>query len=220
MKQLAKCIDSGLAPVQTTLDEVAGYVVDLRLINGTLDPNTGSTSERLADFEEIAFGLRATPSPIHDHMAGTMERFAPGLFVGDDDLCADGDPPGDDAATAGDSNDGPSDDNHDTLPSDNLALERWFRHPKGHERRIHGHAHAGVRIVHEGPTLLPTLDAHLRHPAPFTAEDLIPSLHATAPPCQRDAESRRKIMRRARSRKQRPILLADLERRYKLVLGS
>jgi hypothetical protein len=33
------------------------------------------------------------------------------------------------------------------LPVDNLALERAFRLPKGHERRIHGHAHAGVRIV-------------------------------------------------------------------------
>lgn len=119
------------------------------------------------------------------------ERFAPGLFAGGDD----------------------------TLPSDNLDLERWFRLPKRHERRIHGHAHAGVRIVYEGPTLLPTLDAHRRHPEPFTADEQAPSRHAAVPACQRDAESRRKIMRRARSRKQRPILLADLERRYSLVLG-
>ena len=27
-------------------------------------------------------------------------------------------------------------------PRDNLDLERWFRQPKGHERRIHGHKHA------------------------------------------------------------------------------
>ena len=33
---------------------------------------------------------------------------------------------------------------------DNLDLERWFRLPKSHERRIHGHRHAGVRIVLEG----------------------------------------------------------------------
>jgi len=32
---------------------------------------------------------------------------------------------------------------------DNLDLERWFRLPKSHERRIHGHRHAGVRIVQE-----------------------------------------------------------------------
>jgi hypothetical protein len=193
-------------------------VVDLRLIYGTLDPATGPASERLADFEEIAFGFRTTPSPMHDHMAGMMKRWAPGLFVGDDacDACGDDDPPGDAEAPADDN----SEDNHGTLPSDNLDLERWFRHPKGHERRIHGHAHAGVRIVHEGPTLLPTLDAHLRHPVPFSAKELIPSLHATAPPCQHDTERRRKIMRHARSRKHRPILLADLELRYRPFLGS
>jgi hypothetical protein len=33
---------------------------------------------------------------------------------------------------------------------DNLDLERWFRLPKSHERRVHGHRHAGVRIVQEG----------------------------------------------------------------------
>src|SRR4029453_9552291 len=32
------------------------------------------------------------------------------------------------------------------LPQDNLDLERWFRQPKGHERRIHGHRHVGVRL--------------------------------------------------------------------------
>ena len=45
---------------------------------------------------------------------------------------------------------------------DNLDLERWFRLPKSHERRIHGHRHAGVRIVQEGPTLVLVLDAHHR----------------------------------------------------------
>ena len=30
---------------------------------------------------------------------------------------------------------------------DNLDLERWFRLPKSHERRIHGRRHAGIRIV-------------------------------------------------------------------------
>ncbi len=30
---------------------------------------------------------------------------------------------------------------------DNLDLERWFRLPKSHERGIHGHRHARIRIV-------------------------------------------------------------------------
>ena len=45
------------------------------------------------------------------------------------------------------------------MPRDNLDLERWFRVPKGHERRIHGRCHAGVRIVQEGATMLLALDA-------------------------------------------------------------
>jgi hypothetical protein len=48
------------------------------------------------------------------------------------------------------------------LPHDILELERWFRLPKGHERRIHGHRHAGVRLVQQGATLLPALDAQRR----------------------------------------------------------
>jgi hypothetical protein len=98
---------------------------------------------------------------------------------------------------------------------DNLDLERWFRLPKSHERRIHGHRHAGVRIVQEGPTLVHALDAHAAHPGPFTVDDLLEYRTAREPPCQKQALNRRKIMRKARSKKQRPILLADLERRYR-----
>jgi len=97
---------------------------------------------------------------------------------------------------------------------DNLDLERWFRLPKGHERRIHGHKHAGVRIVQEGATLVLALDAHVAHPGPFTAADLSPYQKATAPACQAEAIHRRKIMRKARSKKKRKLLLDNLERRY------
>jgi hypothetical protein len=98
---------------------------------------------------------------------------------------------------------------------DNLELERWFRLPKSHERRIHGRRHAGVRIVQEGPTLLLALDAHVAHPEPFTAEELLPYRTARLPVCQRQALRRRKVMRKARSKKKRPLLLAELERRYR-----
>ena len=120
-------------------------------------------------------------------MGDVMASFAPGLFVGGEDR---------------------------DLPQDNLDLERWFRQPKGHERRIHGHRHAGVRLVQEGPTLLLALDAHLEHPGLFRAEDLRPYRHAPAPTCQRQAMHRRTVMRQARSKKRRPLLLAELERRY------
>lgn len=193
MKQLVTCIDKGIAPVQATLDQVAIHVADLRVVYSTLDPATGSRNDRRNDFDEMADIFRASASSIGMAMAGVMDRFAPGLFVKVYNAA---------------------------LPNDNLDLERAFRLPKGHERRIHGHAHAGVRIVIEGPTLLPTLDAHARHPTPFAAEDLIGYQDAPTPPSQRAAELRRTIMRRARSRKERPKLLAELERRYKDSLGS
>ena len=86
-------------------------------------------------------------------------------------------------------------------PQDNLALERWFRLPKRHQRKINGRRHAGVRIVQEGPTLLLTLEAHQSQPGPFSAEDLLPYRDAQEPPAQTQALQRRKIMRKARSKK-------------------
>jgi hypothetical protein len=126
--------------------------------------------------------------PIHQRMVQVMVSFLAGLFVG-----------------AG---------RFESI-RDNLDLERWFRLPKGHERRIHGHRHAGIRIVLEGPTLVAALDAHAAHPGPFTVDDLLPYRAAREPPCQTEARNRRTIMRKARSPKKRPLLLADLERRYR-----
>src|SRR6516162_6138752 len=87
------------------------------------------------------------------------------------------------------------------FPADNVDLERWFKGPKGHERRIHGHGHAGVRIVRQGPTLMLALDAHVHHDGPFTVDDLEPYGHARVPESQQQAVERGKIMRQARSRK-------------------
>src|SRR5271163_2324625 len=61
LMQLVTCIDKGLAHTQATLEEVARDVVELRLVYSTLDPDLGSTRSRRADFDEIAFGYRATP---------------------------------------------------------------------------------------------------------------------------------------------------------------
>jgi len=125
---------------------------------------------------------------MHQQMAQVMRSFGAGLFVG--------------AGT------------YEQI-QDNLDLERWFRLPKSHERRIHGHRHAGIRIVLEGATLVPALDAHVAHPEPFTADDLLPFRAAREPSCQTEALHRRKTMRKARSTKKRPMLLADLERQYR-----
>jgi len=184
---LAGYIDRGLSSVQAAQEDVRQQGVEVGVIHATLDPSSGPCDQRQERFQVLREQLQDSDDPVRQHMGRVMASFAPGLFVGGEE--AEG-------------------------PPDNLDLERWFKQPKGHERRIHGHQHAGVRLVQEGPTLMLALDAHLEHPGPFTAEDLWPYRDAPAPACQRQAIQRRTIMRQARSKKKRSLLLAELERRY------
>jgi hypothetical protein len=177
LKGLAGCIDRGLAHVQGQQQEVRRQLHDVQRVAGTLDVTQGSATERQTQFTRLQEEFADLQTPWYRHLATIMTSFAVGLFAGGDEL---------------------------THLHDNLDLERWFRIPKGHERRIHGHRHAGIRIVQEGPTLLLALDAHEAHPGPFTAEDLQPYQDAAAPQCQADAIHRRKIMRKARSKKNEP----------------
>src|SRR5437870_5852779 len=181
-------MDRGLDVVREALTKVKTYVQDLQAVDRTLRPNDETTGEE----REAQFILRrqeweSSADPMHQHFAKMMRSFEPGLFVGGE--AAD-------------------------FPTDNLDLERWFKGPKGHERRIHGHRHAGVRIVRQGPTLMLALDAHVHHEEPFTVDALTPYRLAGVPQSQQEAVERGKIMRQARSRKKRPALLADLEKRY------
>jgi hypothetical protein len=157
-------------------------------VAATLGPGTEDVTEREEKFEAWIDRFEATEDPIRHGMATVMLSFLAGLFVGE-------------AEYEG--------------VRDNLDLERWFRLPKGHERRIHGRRHAGIRLVLEGATLVPALDAHPAHPSRFTADDLLPYRGAREPSCQTEARKRRTIMTKARSPKQRPLLLAELERRYR-----
>ena len=186
--RLADCIDRGLEHVQAEQEPIREYVKDLEKVAATLEVGGESSADRQEKFKELIDQFERDEDPIRQHMATLMISFLAGLFVG-----------------AG---------KFEEI-KDNLDLERWFRLPKSHERRIHGHRHAGVRIVQDGPTLLLALDAHAAHPGPFTAADLLPYRTAREPPCQREALNRRKIMRKARSKKKRPLLLAELEKRYR-----
>lgn len=185
---MAGCIDRGLNAVAAEQVTLRGYVKDIAAVAATLEPETASCAERQQQFEALRERFESSKGPIYRPMAQVMMSFAAGLFVGEDTFVS---------------------------ITDNLDLERWFRIPKSHERRIHGHRHAGIRIVLEGPTLVHALDAHAAHPEPFTVAELLPYRTAEEPPCQTQALHRRKIMRKARSKKKRPILLADLERRYR-----
>lgn len=188
---MAGCIDRGLDEVRAEQVTLRAYVQDVAEVAATLKPGAEDCAKRKEKFEELSARFERADDPIHQHMVKVMLSFIAGLFVGGDKFEA---------------------------LTDNLDLERWFRLPKSHERRIHGHRHAGVRIVIEGPTLVHALDAHVAHPEPFSVDDLLPYRRAREPTCQLQARHRRKIMRKARSKKTRPLLLADLERRYRETL--
>ena len=173
--------------VAETQKLTAAYVETIRQVDATLDPTSDGWAQRKRHYNAIGRELLADDDSIRQQMGRVMTSFKPGLFAGG----------------------GRAD-----LPRDNLDLERWFRLPKGHERRIHGRAHAGVRIVQEGATMMLALDAHRHHPQPFTAEELGPYRDATAPESQKKAIQRRKVMRTARSTTKRGRLLRTREDRY------
>jgi hypothetical protein len=175
--------------VRPEQEVIRRHVETIAEIAVALDPAEGWSDSRESDFDAILVRLDGGggEDPIFRHMSSLMHRFRAGLFVGGDEM--DG-------------------------VRDNLELERWFRLPKGHERRIHGHRHAGVRIVQEGATMVHALDAHLNHAEPFDVDDLFQYRSARVPECQNQAIHRRKVMRKARSKTKRPKLLEELERRY------
>ena len=187
MRKVQGCIDLGLQAVAGEQQQIQEYVKEVKRVEATLDPSTGSVQQRKRRFHWLKRRLKKSGDGVRMQMAVVMVGFMAGLFCGSE---------------------------VDPEIRDNLDLERWFRLPKGHERRIHGHKHAGVRLVQEGATLMPTLDAHKGREGPFQAKELLGYKDAEPPKQEQEAMHRRKIMRRARSKKQRAILLAELERRY------
>ena len=159
----------------------------MKRVEAALDPSKGSVRQRKRRFARLGRRLKKSGDGVRIKMAVVMVAFSAGLFCGPE---------------------------VDQEIRDNLELERWFRLPKGHERRIHGRRHAGVRLVQEGATLMPALDAHKDREEPLPAEELLGYKDAKLPSQEREALHRRAVMRRARSKTQRPILLAELERRY------
>ena len=188
MRKLQGCIERGLQEVASEQEQINGYVKEVKRVEATLDPTKGSCKQRKRRFARLKRQLKNSGEKVRVQMAVVMVAFSAGLFCGPE---------------------------VDQEIRDNLDLERWFRLPKGHERRSHGHKHAGVRLVQEGATLMPALDAHKDREEPFQAEELLGYKDAKPPRQEQEAMHRREVMRRARSKKQRPILLAELERRYR-----
>jgi hypothetical protein len=165
VKRLIEIIDKGLDAVSEKQAKIKEQVKKLRKIDRCLDPKRGNHEKRRLAFEKLQGLFSAEEDDVYCHMAKFMKSFSPGLFIGGDDS---------------------------DLPRDNLDLERFFKTTKGHERRIHGRRHTGTRLVIEGPTLIPVLDAHLSHPQPFTISDLMPYFSTEIPKAQTKAEQRKK----------------------------
>lgn len=174
LKRLYDCIQRGLSIYHQEQGPIENSMKDIKRVFETLNPENGVLTIRQAEFRQLTTEFAQTADPITSHMSDIMESFEGGLFVGSDDL---------------------------DIPGDNLDLERWIKKPKGHERRIHGHQHVGLRMVCEGPTLLPALDAHLSRTTPFTYQELLPYVEAEVPESQRRSMERHRIMKKASSKK-------------------
>lgn len=176
LKRLKGFIDRGVADQQESFTRVREYTDQVRQVMDLLTDQDGAPlAERGSQFAAKIEAFQCfADDVVYSHFVKVMTSFQPGLFAGADMT---------------------------SHPRDNLDLERWFRSPKSHERRVHGHRHAGVRIVRDGPTLAPTLDAHASHPGVFTREDLFPFRMASPPPSQLASQQRHSIMLKSRSKK-------------------
>ena len=170
--------------VAPTRQKAQRQLADIRLVAATLDPKTGSLARRRRRFARLQEKYSRSAVPSQKQLSKQMASWIVGMFV---------------VVVA-------------KVPYDNLDLERFFRIPKGHERRIHGHKHVGMRVVREGATLLPTLDVHHQRAELFTAEQLLPYRNHPIPVDQIEAQHRHQVMRRAASTKQRPELLQELNK--------
>lgn len=176
LDRLKGFIDRGVAEQQDTFSRVRGYTDQVREVVEILTVQEGASlvGREPLFAAKLAELQSLCDDKIYHSMAKMMTSFQVGLFAGADLT---------------------------DYPHDNLDIERWFRGPKSHERRIHGHKHAGIRIVREGATLIPTLDAHAQHPGIFTEQDLTRFCTATAPASQLASQQRHGVMQKSRSKK-------------------
>ena len=169
MKRLAACIDRGREVAREALTQGGHYVQDLRAVDGLLRPSDEAPGEeREAQCVALWQEGEASVAPMHQQCAKVMSSVEPGVFVGEEEA---------------------------DFSADNGDVERWFKRPKGRERRMHGRRHVGVRLVPQGPTLMLVLDAHVHHNGPLTVDDLEPYRHSRVPASQQEAVEPGKIMR-------------------------
>lgn len=173
LEKLQACIEQGMGIYEKSKKRIRGLLDVVTETERLLSPDAGPSEKRQKRFHTLGLRLNKKSSK-YKEMGKLMLSFEDGLFAGGDTL---------------------------DLPIDNLDLERWFKTPKGHQRRITGRRHAGTTIVYEGPTLIPTLDAHLTVDTPFRAAELLNFIDAQAPTSQIEGLKRKKLMSQASSKK-------------------
>jgi hypothetical protein len=174
LKRLHTTIQRGLERYAQDACRIAAGMGMMYGVWGLLYPRIGTRRSHRDEFQQLAHQTAQHPEPILKHIGDVMQHFEQGLFCGEDTL---------------------------ELPEDNLELERWFKGPKGHERRIHGRQHVGERLIIEAPTFIPAFDAHCVRTSPFTVQELLPYAMVGIPESQHQAVIRHQLMRKARSKK-------------------
>lgn len=111
MKRLHSYIKRGLSIYYSEQKEVEKYTNEIKIVANTLNSETGKLKNRLAKFRRLKSRFKNADDLIKNQMSEIMHSFRALLFVGDDNL---------------------------SIPKAYLDLERWFKKPKGHERKIHG----------------------------------------------------------------------------------
>ena len=187
LSRLAGCIDEGLDEVEESKRSIRDYVEVIEEVAATLEPGAEDCTERQEKFEALIDRFEATEDPIHQHMAAVMVSFLAGLFVGE----------------------GSSKRSWTTsIWSGGFACRRATSGGStAIATRGFGWSWKGRRWCMRWTRTTATPGRSRWRPAALS--------NSREPPCQTEARDRRKIMRKARSKTKRPILLAELERRYR-----
>ncbi len=154
LERIQDCIEKGMQVYEQSKDKILEMLEFVIQVDSFLDPLKGSSGERKSKFSRLANKLVKRRNSNLKKMGKIMLSFQPGLFSDGDNI---------------------------DLPIDNLDFESLFKKPKGHQGRINDRRHVGTRIVYEGGTLIPALDAHLELDHPFKASDLMKYKNATPP---------------------------------------
>ena len=83
--------------MQAAQEDIRHQVADVRAVQATLDPASGSCDHLHVQFQTLREQFQGSDDPRRQHMDRVLASFEPGLFVGGDDA---------------------------ELPQDNLDLER------------------------------------------------------------------------------------------------